>query len=451
MTKPTIKPRSIALSSYKEKINGLKKQLKKQQIQHRVALRDLKDYYENIISLMPGHVYWQDTNNIFLGCNDLQAKNANFKSRDEIVGKTNFDMIWKDQAEHLNALNAKVIETGEPHVAEEYAVMANGPRIYLSQKVPLRNHKKEIVGIVGISFDITAQKIAEEREKVALAQAAEEQAKAQAEEELRQAVMVLAGSIAHDLRTPIAMLAMEAEAVKEYWPLCLKACQQSLSTSTVGENFIRQLPPQLTPEYLALTGQRMTETIAEMQQFINTTLKTLSKTLAKELSQDDLTPCSIWHCLHHALERYPFRAGEREKLHWQQQAEFDFFGHEVLMTRILFNLLNNAFEQLRLKQCGEIYLTTESQDNVNLLRIKDTAGGASEVIVARMFAGYQSQKENGTGIGLAFCRLAMQSFGGTIEANSMEGEYMEFVLKFPKISAEFKTATPLSPSTHQLA
>lgn len=44
-------------------------------------MMNMKDYYESILALMPGHVYWLDRNNIYLGCNDAQAKNAGLKSR----------------------------------------------------------------------------------------------------------------------------------------------------------------------------------------------------------------------------------------------------------------------------------------------------------------------------------------------------------------------------------
>ncbi len=122
----------------------------------------LRDYLENIIALMPGHVYWLNKNNVFLGCNNLQAKNANLESRKDIIGKTNYDMPWKEQADELNKANNKVLQTGEAHITEEFALMANGTGIYLSQKVPLRDPFGNIAGIVGISFDITDRKKAEE-------------------------------------------------------------------------------------------------------------------------------------------------------------------------------------------------------------------------------------------------------------------------------------------------
>lgn len=122
------------------------------------ALQELQYFYEEILALMPGHVYWLDKNNVFLGCNDLQAKNALLQSRKDIVGKTNYEMPWKDQADELNRLNNLVMETGAPHTAEEYAVMAQGMTIYLSNKTPIRDKDNNVIGVLGLSVDITEQK-----------------------------------------------------------------------------------------------------------------------------------------------------------------------------------------------------------------------------------------------------------------------------------------------------
>src|SRR5437868_5723897 len=109
-------------------------------------LEDKIQQLETIISLLPGHVYWSNRQNIFMGCNDQQARDAKLATRDDIVGKRNQDMLWKDQADSLDAINERVMETGRPHIVEEMAEMANGMGVYLSQKVPLRNRQGNIIG-----------------------------------------------------------------------------------------------------------------------------------------------------------------------------------------------------------------------------------------------------------------------------------------------------------------
>lgn len=120
--------------------------------------QEIQDFYEEILALMPGHVYWQDTNNVFLGCNTLQAQNARLPSRLDIVGKTNYDMPWKEQAEELNKINNQVMQTGIAHTHEEYAVMNDGTSVYLSNKTPIRDKDNTVIGLLGISIDITARK-----------------------------------------------------------------------------------------------------------------------------------------------------------------------------------------------------------------------------------------------------------------------------------------------------
>ncbi len=117
---------------------------------------------ENIVKNLPGHVYWKNTGGVFLGCNDLQAKSAGFDSPKDLTGKTDHEMPWKDQADDLRKIDKEIIETREEKTTEELSLTESGKlATYLSKKVPLIDKDNNVVGVAGISFDITKEKAAE--------------------------------------------------------------------------------------------------------------------------------------------------------------------------------------------------------------------------------------------------------------------------------------------------
>jgi signal transduction histidine kinase len=141
----------------------------------------------------------------------------------------------------------------------------------------------------------------------------------------------------------------------------------------------------------------------------------------------------MWQCLSGFISHYPCESGDREKIQCNYEYGFTFMGNKGLFERILNNLVKNAFYQIHKNGCGEIFIKTDDGGEMNLLRVKDTAGGASPEIVNTLFEGFKTTKKEGTGVGLGFCKLTMESFGGDITCHSVEGDYIEFVLSFPKV------------------
>ncbi|MCK4870315.1 MAG: HAMP domain-containing histidine kinase, partial [Gammaproteobacteria bacterium] len=145
------------------------------------------------------------------------------------------------------------------------------------------------------------------------------------------------------------------------------------------------------------------------------------------------TVCSINDCISSALERYPFStSAERELVHWEPTENFELLGRPLSVIHILFNLIKNALYFIAKAGKGDIKIWLEKSTKYNKLHFKDTGYGIASDILPGIFDQFSTTTTDGTGIGLTFCKVAMQNMHGSISCNSKEGEYTEFVLRFPK-------------------
>ncbi len=112
-----------------------------------------------IMNNIPQAVFWKDRNLVYLGCNQAFAEDAGLSSPEEVVGKTDFDMPWKDQAELYRADDQQVMQTGKPKVNyEEPQTTPDGSMIWLStSKIPVFEGD-QVVAVLGMYEDITARK-----------------------------------------------------------------------------------------------------------------------------------------------------------------------------------------------------------------------------------------------------------------------------------------------------
>lgn len=117
----------------------------------------------DIIETLPMRVFWKDTKGFYLGCNTAFAQDAGKQSPEELIGKDDFQMTWRSEAELYRADDRFVMDSLTPKLGfEEPQTTPNGGEIWLrTSKLPLLNDAAEVIGVLGIYNDISDQKRAE--------------------------------------------------------------------------------------------------------------------------------------------------------------------------------------------------------------------------------------------------------------------------------------------------
>ena len=128
------------------------------------ALEEERNLLRTIIDNLPDYIYVKDTQSRYVVTNNAHARFFGATRPEEVIGKTAFEFFPQELASQYYADDQEVIRAGQPLLnREERSVDEAGNRIWnLTSKVPLRDSSGKIVGLVGISRDITARKQAEE-------------------------------------------------------------------------------------------------------------------------------------------------------------------------------------------------------------------------------------------------------------------------------------------------
>ena len=126
-------------------------------------LRESRHMLRLVLDSIPVRVFWKDRDSNYLGCNRSFALDSGLHSPAELIGKNDYDMGWKEQADLYRADDRLVIESGQPRLNyEEPQTTPDGGRIWLrTSKIPLQNAAGEITGVLGTYENITARKQAE--------------------------------------------------------------------------------------------------------------------------------------------------------------------------------------------------------------------------------------------------------------------------------------------------
>jgi len=126
---------------------------------------------------------------------------------------------------------------------------------------------------------------------------------------------------------------------------------------------------------------------------------------------------------------------KKKCIHWQAGEDFTVFGVKALLSHVLNNFIDNALDSVHFsnKPDGNVTIWLEQNKITHdyRLHIKDTGLGLARNGRADLFKPFHTRRNNGTGLGLYFCKNVMEAHHAKVIVRGREGEYAQFTLVFP--------------------
>jgi PAS domain S-box-containing protein len=388
------------------------------------AVRASQQIIEGILNAIPVRVFWKDKNLVYLGCNEIFARDAGFASPKDIIGKDDYQMGWHDQAELYRGDDREVIESGcSKLLIEELQTTPEGKTItLLSNKLPLRDSNGEISGLLGTYMDITERKSAE-AEHAAL------------DQQLRQAqkmetVGQLAGGVAHDFNNILT-------GISGYTELAL---EQLDTASPMREDLAEVLrlskrAAELTRQLLAFSRrQTLQPQIININDMVADTTKMLKRVLGENIDLQFAPAPDLGNV----------RADPMQ------------------LEQVLMNLAINARDAM--PAGGKLTIETANVEldaeyaashisvvpgRYVMMAVSDTGHGMDAATRSRLFEPFFTTKDKskGTGLGLATAYGIVKQHGGHIWVYSEPGKGATFKIYLPRVEeAASVLKPPVEPS-----
>ncbi len=350
-----------------------------------------------LLDSIPDLIFFKDNNGVCLGCNPSFAEFIG-KSRDEIVGCTEYDFFDKEIADAFRDNDKRMLELGKTRHNEEWFTYPDGRKILVhTAKSPYLGQDGTLIGLIGISRDITDRKLAEENLLIANAQA----------DAANHAKSEFLANMSHEIRTPMnGIIGMTG--------LLLDTNLDDEQRHYVG--IVRS------------SGESLLGLINDILDF--------SKIEAKKLDLETLD-FDVLNLLDDFVVTLAVRAHEKG-LELLCAADLNIptllQGDPGRLRQILTNLAGNA---IKFTHHGEIAvrvkLIENNEDNV-LLRfaVQDTGIGISKENLGLIFSDFTqadastTRQYGGTGLGLSIAKQLSELMGGEVGVESEVGKGSEF-------------------------
>jgi len=379
------------------------------------TLESERNLLRALIDALPDHIYVKDKKRRFVLCNNAVARFFGLASPQEVMGKSDSDFLPRELARQFEEEERMLLRGDAPSVNRETGFGDRDGRTHwvITTKVPLRDGRGGITGLVGINRDISERKWAEEqlhqlnldlaRNQKELLQTYENLK--QANEELKAAQMRLiqaeklesigrlAAGVAHEVKNPLATLLMGLD--------------------YLAENF------KDAGEDVAMTMAEMQEAIKRADGIIHGLLDVAGSGQLEmaEASLNGVIEQSlllIYHELHQKRIRVVKRlAPDLPRVRIDRRR----------IEQVFINIFSNAITAMSLD--GELRITTVVGTEADGRRkvvttVEDNGPGVPADVLSKVFDPFFSTKPTGMGqgLGLAVARNILDMHSGKIEMNN---------------------------------
>ncbi|HEY9761192.1 MAG TPA: PAS domain S-box protein, partial [Trichocoleus sp.] len=373
--------------------------------QTEAALQESLAILNTVNEVTPTLIYIKDRQRRLQMVNPATARLLG-KSEAELIGKTEVDYLGPEEGKQIAENDCRVMETGQVIMFEELVVVPEGNQIFLSAKAPYRDEQGNIIGLIGVSTDITDRKQAEAEREQLLAREKAARETAEAANRIKDEFLAV---LSHELRSPLNPI--------------LGWCRL-LQNGNLDEAKTKQALATI-------------ERNARLQSELIEDLLDVSRILQGKLSLT-VNPVNLISTIRAAIETVRL-AAEAKSIAIKTSLDPEIglvSGDSTRLQQVVWNLLSNAVKFTPIG--GQVTVQLEQVNSHAQITIRDTGKGISADFLPYVFDYFRqadsttTRKFGGLGLGLAIVRHLVELHGGTVSVDSPgEGQGATFTVRLP--------------------